>query len=595
MPNSSWRTLRTPLLLALAGSLLLILAVMWALHIAEYRSGEPVERQLELVRLQQRILHLDEVLTMSARMAVTTGDERWVRRYAEFEPQLGTAIDQLVALAPDVVDEMMGEDTRKANDELVALETAAFEALEQGQQHLAHTLVMGRDYEAWKQVYAAGMHDVRHAMTRRLELDAAAVDRQVLEAVILVALGFVLVILSWLNFAFALRRHLRLREGARERISSLMEQNARQDAQGQFLAHMSHELRTPLTAILGEVQEEGGDIDTEARERIRHNAEHLLDQVDDILELAHDGSDSLPAVTDDIVPAALLERVARSLKAEAAAKGLALDCEVEADAPCCLRSDEELLRRVLLHLGKNAVAFTTHGGVTLGLGRRGSRLLLSVSDTGQGMSEAELQRALLAFAQADSTLRRQKGGLGVGLAVARRIVERLGGELRSESQVGRGSRFEILLGIERCAHEGQTAAAAPPRKKSRRPALSGRVLVVDDARDNRILIERLLSRRGLEVELAQNGAEALERFGEGNALFDLVVMDVQMPVIDGREAVRRLRASGHSMPVLFLTAHALEGERQRCLDVGGDEFLTKPIVPGRLHAVLDRHLPPAPD
>ena len=303
----------------------------------------------------------------------------------------------------------------------------------------------------------------------------------------------------------------------------------------------------------------------------------------------------------DCSPTQIVEEVASLMRVHAAAKGLRLELEV-GPAPRVVRTDPTKLRQILVNLVGNAVKFTPRGAVRIALEttRRGerSRVCFSVRDSGIGMDEQQRRKLFTPFEQGDSSTTRRFGGTGLGLAISRKLAEMMGGELSVESIPGQGStfRFELDAGpssdIEMCPTAGQAGSAAL------RPAdrlLDGmRILLAEDGPDNQRLIRLHLDRAGAKVELADNGRRAVDKVESarhGGNGFDLILMDMQMPEMDGYAAASLLRSMGCSEPIIALTAHAMEGDRQRCLNAGCTDYMTKPIDVAKLIRLLAAHAP----
>jgi CheY-like chemotaxis protein/anti-sigma regulatory factor (Ser/Thr protein kinase) len=297
-----------------------------------------------------------------------------------------------------------------------------------------------------------------------------------------------------------------------------------------------------------------------------------------------------------------VEEVAAALRDSAARKGLELRIDYAGEIPETIHNDPTRLRQILLNLVSNAIKFTETGHVALAVRTIETadgqlRIEFEVTDTGVGMSPRELRRVFEPFSQADESTSRHYGGTGLGLTITRRLAELLGGQVRASSTPGQGSSFTVsvdpgnLDGVRMLeAPRSQERAPQPEREQGR---LRGRVLVAEDGADNQRLVRTMLERVGLEVDLAENGRVALEMVLAGvdsGAPYDLVLMDIQMPEMDGHEATRELRRAGYSNPILALTAHAMESDRQRCLDVGCDDVCTKPIDRRDLLRKLESYL-----
>ena len=357
-------------------------------------------------------------------------------------------------------------------------------------------------------------------------------------------------------------------------------------AKTEFLANMSHEIRTPMTAVLGYSDLLlGGEGDKSEREAwaaaVRSNGERLLDLIDGILDVSRLEADRLAIELRTCALRDVVQQAAGMVRETALAKGLSFTCEVGAECPDAIETDPLRLRQILSSLLRNAVKFTSVGSVRLRVARppgSQSGLVFEVADSGLGISAHDLERIFAPFGQVDTSHTRRFGGAGLGLAISRRLAGLLGGTLAVTSEPGRGSTFRLEI-------EAPAVALPPPAPESSAPKRLGsdrpaRVLVAEDGADNQRLIRALLNSAGVEVEMVENGAQALAR---GQAAldtgehYDLVLMDMQMPVMDGYEATRRLREGGYAAPIVALTAHAMSGDRERCLAAGCDEYLTKPI------------------
>jgi signal transduction histidine kinase/DNA-binding response OmpR family regulator len=382
-------------------------------------------------------------------------------------------------------------------------------------------------------------------------------------------------------------------------------------AKSQFLANMSHEIRTPLTAILGFAENLSDNDLSEAERRsavntILRNGEHLLEIINDILDLSKIEAGRLDVELLPISPARIAADVLSVMRVRADSKRLPLLLRYRGPVPETIQSDPTRLRQILINLIGNAIKFTQNGHVALEielLGRQGDspRLQFDVIDTGIGMTPAQSSRLFEAFTQADGSTTRRYGGTGLGLVISRRLARMLGGDVTATSSPGRGSVFRVsiatgpLENIPLLENPGEALASEPEYQPSEHSyeRIEARILLVEDSPDNQLLIGSFLRKLGADVTVAANGQVAIDRVvqaeHEGRS-FSLVLMDMQMPVLDGYEAARQLRELGFQRPIVALTANAMGGDAKKCLDAGCSEYASKPINRRRLVAQLKAQL-----
>jgi PAS domain S-box-containing protein len=413
------------------------------------------------------------------------------------------------------------------------------------------------------------------------------------------------------------------RKRAEEAIrQSKVEAEQANAAKSVFLANMSHEIRTPMTAILGFTELVDNSIECcttcpdhsscptraetkESLQIIQRNGEHLLELIGDILDLSKIEAGKMEMERAPCSPVQIIEDVVSLMRARAIEKGLTLDARYEFPLPEIILSDPARVRQVLINLVGNAVKFCSHGGAQIVVrcitdvqaGR--ASMAFDVKDTGIGMTPDEIGRLFQPFAQADSSTTRQYGGTGLGLAISKRLAEALGGDIHVVSTPGKGSTFTFTVEAElpepvRMLNDLSEAARTSHQSQLPPPAavrLCGRVLLAEDGPDNQVLVSTILRNAGAEVDVAPDGRVAVEKVSSAMAAgtpYDAILMDMQMPEMDGYEATRQLRRSGYKSPIVALTAHAMVEDRQKCIDAGCDDYAAKPLDRPALLATLAR-------
>ena len=397
----------------------------------------------------------------------------------------------------------------------------------------------------------------------------------------------------------------RIRKSEQRQRSLTIEANLANHSKSEFLANMSHEIRTPMTAILGysEVlkdQAQENDFNSECHESIssiQRAGKHLLVVINDVLDLSKIESGKLLI---DLENNSILETVydaQQSLQIGAEKKGIELKIEFENPFPVMLSTDVYRLKQILINLIGNAIKFTNEGSVTIGLRATENHLDFAIRDTGDGMSEEGVKSLFRPFEQLDNAMTRANQGTGLGLAISKQLAKLLGGGITVESEPGKGTVFTLSLpkntpdNVEMVsqlpAYIGGICQRADGSKNPRQMVepINAKVLLVEDGIDNQKLITLILKKANVQVVIAENGQLGVDAL-QGDHDFDLVLMDMQMPVMDGYQATKEIRKQGMDIPIIALTAHAMASDQKECLDAGCDEYATKPINRDRLYRLI---------
>jgi signal transduction histidine kinase/ActR/RegA family two-component response regulator len=538
------------------------------------------------------------------RLGIVTARARFDRIERALASQDATGLEvMLVAQDGRVLDESMQRGTRRAplgSAELVALVAPLASGVSHATVGIDGALACAYPLQGLRTVDGGSAHVV--AVASRDLIAAESSDARLATTA---AVG-AFVALSGLSGALLVQSR-RQRRSRAALVAARNDADAASRSKTEFLANMSHEIRTPMTAILGYVDlladhgdsAPGAPSREEAVETIRRNARHLLAIINDILDLSKIEAGQMKVDRQRVRTVDLVQDVMRLMDDRARQKGIALKLAFEGEVPDVVTTDPTRVRQVLINLLGNAVKFTEQGAVTLTVRRDpGERRTVEfeVADTGIGMSPEQLASLYHPFVQADSSTTRRFGGTGLGLAISRRCVDMLGGAISVRSAPGAGTTFTVrldagdLTGVQpaslRQAQVAEPGTGAPAGAGSlrlpaavRQPLTGVRVLLAEDGIDNQRLIRFHLERAGARIDIVDNGAKALERIAEGSRLdrYDVILMDMQMPVMDGYEAVRRLVAAGERTPVIALTAHGMVGDREKCLDAGCTEYLCKPV------------------
>ena len=373
------------------------------------------------------------------------------------------------------------------------------------------------------------------------------------------------------------------------------------EAKSIFLANMSHEIRTPLTAIIGfseSLLESGQSMEERVVgiNTIIRNARHLLSIVNDLLDITRIETGQGIIELESFSVQNIIEDVYQNYSAQAQSKGIGFNLDMQYPLPAAVISDDSRIRQILFNLCSNAIKFTPQGDVSLKVAydKQNSELMFVVKDTGVGIRPSQIDKIFNRFEQLDNGHARKYGGAGLGLYITRELVERMHGSINVESEPGVGSCFVVVIKAEQASAEqienDQQLQRYVPEQESRSGCYQGKVLLAEDNADNQNLVKMYLTKMGVQVSVANNGQEAVQLATE--EVFNLILMDMQMPIMDGVEATKLIHGSGNEAPIVMLTANVMKDDMQQCRRVGCNGFLTKPIERNSFEAYVADFLIP---
>ncbi|MBL4698418.1 MAG: CHASE domain-containing protein [Phycisphaerales bacterium] len=433
--------------------------------------------------------------------------------------------------------------------------------------------------------------------------------REIVVLVMGVVVTSLLTLITWTTTrtrakAIALARSMTssLRESEYRQRSLAFDAKKASAVKSEFLANMSHEIRTPMTAILGysEILEDnivkttnGGCI--EAIDAIQRSGKHLMMVINDVLDLSKIESGKMAIEHEPCSILELVNDVYASLKVNAAKKNLDLRIEFDTSIPRIVSMDAYRVRQILINLVGNAIKFTNDGSVTVGLRSDNECIAFAIKDTGVGIPELKIRDMFNPYEQVGGAQARRQDSTGLGLTISRELARLLGGDIEAESSVGVGSVFTLKIPLD--VDDGVEYVNAMDKVGQRKlnglervTMLSGRVLLAEDGLDNQKLIARMLKKIGLKAEIVNDGRAAVDAVVKAHAdgcPFDVVLMDIDMPILDGFLATSEIRSRGIDVAIVALTAHAMDGIKEKCFEAGCDEYVVKPINRERFYRVLE--------
>ena len=391
-----------------------------------------------------------------------------------------------------------------------------------------------------------------------------------------------------------------VKERTKEADSALREAERANQAKSLFLANMSHEIRTPLTSIIGYAEtllDDGQDRQAVVNsvQTIIRSGHHLKNIINDILDLSKIEAGKMESECLEANLFDVMHEVQTAVKQQAEEKGLQFKIEYSFPLPGMIVTDPVRFKQILLNLCSNAIKFTQQGRVVIKVSydETNTQFIVSVLDTGIGMTNEQLNKIFKPFVQADTTTTREYGGTGLGLSLSKRLSEILGGELTVKSEPGQGSQFSLKLPLGKINDVKLVTEVTTTRRIDKtevqsmeQTPLKGRVLLAEDTPELQLLIKNYIAKTGMVVDVVNNGEEAVNAAQTND--YELLFMDIQMPVMDGYTAVKTLRERGYDKPIIAMTANAMREDRERCLNVGCDDFVAKPVQRSELYKILDK-------
>ncbi|PCI00371.1 MAG: hypothetical protein COB76_03715 [Alphaproteobacteria bacterium] len=617
--------------LAIGLSLFSILWGIWNGYSSHHTLTEDTNKGVAVLALTDKIVEIDSALTYASAMSVKTGDRKWKQNYiehvAEFDAVMAMMEEQHSDLGMDYI-----RKTKDANNKVLNMDIRVFQLVKEGRLDEARAVTTSQNYLEYKKIHLQSIRQFSQAVNERSHSDFFRLARGMYYALYPTIGALMFLVVVWF---FALRSvrqwqveleknraELAVRyeeetllnkrmqdytEGVELARSEAVEAQKKAEeasqAKSEFLANMSHELRTPMNAIIGMGEMLlASKLDEDQRENahtLHGSGENLLSILNDILDISKIEAEELDI---EMVPFHLdtaLRQIVQLYLPLATDNGVSLRLNEIKNIPDVLEGDLGRIQQVLRNLISNALKFTENGGITIDVkittNDQGiSRLHTSVIDTGIGIPEDKLESIFEKFTQADASVTRKYGGTGLGLAISQKLVELMGGKIGVNSREGRGSTFWFTTPLivadrrvtpinlfEDVQNEDELSASADLR-----------ILAVDDHPVNQLFIQKLLVRLGFShIDSAENGKIALDMID--NNEYDIVLMDCQMPEIDGYQATTLLRESeektGGHLPVIALTANAMIGDREKCINAGMDDYLSKPIRPEKLMNMIAKH------
>ncbi|MFN3946383.1 MAG: ATP-binding protein [Allosphingosinicella sp.] len=588
------------MLLGIAAMVLIAIASASTAWVVGQRVRAITETQLAVQTGAEQLQWQSELLELSAAAAIATGDEAHALRYGAVQPELRRTLEELERAIQLPENRAAIAAVARAEREISDLEYRALDLAVTDRRDEARAMLQSARYRELVRAYRGGLVEIQERSLRHVRELRQDTDRWLRLDVGVNLAGLLLIALAWLVIVRPARNWAGQLADARRRAERATR------AKSDFLAVMSHEIRTPLNSVIGFADLLLTDPDVRGKQRrqvelIQGAGTMLLTVVNDLLDFSKIEAGRIELSPEPFAIETLVDNSVSIVRDSAQAKGLEMRVSVDPCLSPYFLGDENRIRQVLLNLLNNAVKFTAEGMVSLHVRREAEesgreRIRFTVTDTGSGIDATRQRRLFRPFVQADASITRRYGGTGLGLSISKRLVELMGGEIDFLSQEGEGSSFWFTLALPRADKPALAADAAEAA------AVRGaRILVAEDLPMNQELAKAMLGRAGHEVEIAADGEAAVEAVRRSR--FDLVLMDIQMPRMDGITAtrlIRQLPGEAGQVPIVAMTANVLPRQVAEFLAAGMNGHVAKPVRQRELHAAVAAALPgrraaPAPE
>jgi signal transduction histidine kinase/CheY-like chemotaxis protein len=549
--------------------------------------------QIAVLTSSERLQRQSEVLELSARLAVATGDEAFAQRYARIQPELRSTLAQLRKAITLPENRASLQRVAKAEEDIAAIEYRVLDLAVSDRREEARLLLESPGYRNLVTSYRSGLDSIQQRSRAYVQATRRETNRYLTINLATSLMALLLIGLAWIVLVRPARSwgHQIADASARARKATR--------AKTDFLAMMSHEIRTPLNSVIGFTDLLLKEDELNPRQRHRVELVHgagtmLLTVVNDLLDFSKIEAGKIELAPEVFALDTLIDNSVSIVRGDAEGKGLELRVATDPCLPDFLLGDETRLRQVLLNLLNNAVKFTAHGLVSLAVAREaqgplGERIRFTVTDTGAGIDPDRQGQLFQPFTQADVSITRRFGGTGLGLSISRRLVELMGGAIDFISRPGSGSSFWFTVTLPRAERPDLLDSRAPLAGADAQG--SARILLAEDLPMNQELALAMLSRAGHTAEVANDGEEALhavQAAGETRP-YDLILMDIQMPRMDGITATRAIRAlpgTAGKTPILAMTANVLPEQVREFLAAGMNGHVGKPVKEAELHNAI---------